>query len=71
MSNWTVTIFPHPFVVTDENTWVGADLSYGDGGMEVTEIAPPPEVPPPVWDQRPIDGARAMAAVRSMSRGGA
>ena len=62
MSNWTVTYGG----VTSEYAY-----NFSDEGMEVTEIAPPPEVPPPVWDQRPIDGARAMAAVRAMSRGGA
>jgi hypothetical protein len=29
-------------------------------------LKPPPEIPPPVWDARPIDADRAMAAVRAM-----
>jgi hypothetical protein len=66
MSNWTVTDLSGN-IIRD-----GYDYAYiSDEGMEVTEIAPPPEVPQPAWDQRPIDGARAMAAVRAMSRGGA
>jgi len=27
-----------------------------------------PEVPPPVWDTRPIDAERAISAVRAMCR---
>lgn len=30
---------------------------------------PEPEVPPPVWDDRPIDADRAMAAVLALSGG--
>jgi hypothetical protein len=34
-------------------------------GIEVTEIVLP-EIPPEVWNERPIDAERAMAAVRAM-----
>lgn len=37
--------------------------------VELTEIEPakcPPEIPPPVWDCRPVTGDDAMAAVRAM-----
>lgn len=40
-------------------------------GVEVTEVTepapkPPPEIPPPCWDDREIDAEKAMAAVRAM-----
>jgi hypothetical protein len=57
MSNWTVTYGG----VTSEYVY-----SFSDEGMEVTEIAPPPEVPPEVWQTKPADGDRCMAAVRAM-----
>jgi hypothetical protein len=57
MSNWTVTYGG----VTSEYVY-----SFTDEGMEVTEIAPPPEVPPEVWQTKPADGDRCMAAVRAM-----
>lgn len=30
---------------------------------------PAPQVPPPVWDTRPVSADRAIAAVRALSRG--
>jgi hypothetical protein len=57
MSNWTVTYGG----VTSEYVY-----SFSDEGMEVTEIAPPPEVPPEVWQTKPADGDRCMQAVRAM-----
>ncbi len=30
---------------------------------------PKPEVPPPCWDERPIDGARAMQEIRVLCGG--
>lgn len=49
---------------------VGFDEGCAEGDMTAWTIIEPvtagPEVPPPVWDDRPIDADRAMAAVRAM-----
>lgn len=54
--------------------WISVDEGFGDDctalGTYVdgvlVDVRPAPEVPPPVWDDRPIDPDRAMAAVRAM-----
>lgn len=40
------------------------DLSFVTIEDAEEEPEPGPEVPPPCWDERPIDGAKAMEAVR-------
>jgi hypothetical protein len=62
MSNWTVTDLSGN-IIREGYDYV---YSFTDEGMEVTEIAPPPEVPPEVWQTKPADGDRCMAAVRAM-----
>jgi hypothetical protein len=46
------------------------DEGCAEGDMTAWTVIEPvkavPEVPPPVWDDRPIDGARCMAATRAM-----
>lgn len=50
--------------------WVSFDDDQeGDFTLVVEPARPPPEIPPPIWDTRPIDSDRCMAAVRAMSRG--
>lgn len=50
--------------------WVSFDDGYEADFMVTVEPAkPPPEIPPPCWDARPIDADRAIAAVRDMARG--
>jgi hypothetical protein len=51
--------------------WIVSDESADDDltgyviGTPET-VTPMPEIPPPVWDDRPIDSDRCMAAVRAM-----
>jgi hypothetical protein len=40
--------------------------SFTEDGMEVTEIEPSPEVPPPCWGQRPISGDACRAATKAL-----
>jgi hypothetical protein len=53
--------------------YVGYDEGYTEGDMTafacggvIEPVMVLPEVHPPVWDDRPIDGARCMAATRAM-----
>lgn len=56
--------WPNVYIVTDEDR---ADCDAALALVERLEAAkPPPEVPPPCWDNRPIDCDRAMEAVRAM-----
>jgi hypothetical protein len=46
-------------------------IEVDDGWIEVTEglmVKESPEVPPEVWNEKPVDAERAMQAVRAMSR---
>jgi hypothetical protein len=51
----------------DPKNWIFTEggFVYEREGIEVTEIVLP-EIPPEVWNERPIDAERAMAAVRAM-----
>lgn len=51
--------------------WVSFDDG-SDGEFNLTytlEPAKQPEIPPPCWDQRPIDSEKAIQAVRAMCGG--
>jgi hypothetical protein len=55
----------------DEMTTVD---TYVDGKLvsrETVKATRTPEIPPPCWDERPITGEDAMAAVRALSKGAA
>jgi hypothetical protein len=59
------------FALADD-IWHAGSAAYAlDLGTQIdaVEVTEGPEVPPPVWDDRPIDADRAMAAVRALSGG--
>lgn len=52
---------------------IEADGTYYWSYVEVEEIQPAqpiPEIPPPCWDERPIDAQRCLDAMRAMCKGG-
>jgi hypothetical protein len=56
----------------DTSGWYTTDAKFAfsfDATTPDIEVTEGPEVPPPVWDDRPIDADRAMAAVRALSGG--
>lgn len=54
------------FIFTDYVIVEDGDLEAMAFVERLEAAKPPPEVPPPCWDNRPIDCDRAMEAVRAM-----
>lgn len=59
------------FIPSWPNVQLVADEDYValDFAVDAIEAALRPQVPPEVWNEAPVDGDRAMAAVRAMCGG--